>query len=432
MGVESLRDRALSLLDSNSAAVGMDFTPAAPKHYKHAIHLWDTGYIGATRAEKGDPDGARRDIETLLATQNPETGFIPNMTFLGKGRRLDPERLLVFGPNSVSSDYSQPPNLAMAALRTFHSFRKQGRNEEADSFVNRNYNSLTAFYRYFRERQTDSIKSPLVYLIDPSESGRDSDRIFDHKKPHRIPYGRTPKALDPVMRKINGALDYLDHLQIGVRRRLGKPDFAVADVMFNCIYSQNLLDMGRIAKMLGKEEDAQDFRLRSEEVEREVLTTMWDDQDGAFYARDINHGPIRKISVTSLFPLTLECPMPFQVEKLINMLEDPDLFGTPFPIPSQPANCRDYDPGGSEPRLWRGPVWINTNWHIVKGLEKQAERFLNSHGHLSEKAREKALHIGRKTKELIEKSGYREFYDPRTGKGLRVKDFAWSTLADTL
>lgn len=432
MAIGALRDRSLQLLNSNRAALGREFTPAAPRHYSHALHLWDNGYICWVRAEKKDPDGARKELEVLLSTQDPETGFIPNMTFLGRGRGLDPEKLIVFGLNAKSSDYSQPPNLAMAALATFQSFLQQRRHEEANDFLNRNYSSLVAFYRYFTERQRDIIESPLIYLRDPSESGRDSDRIFDHKKPLRVPYERIPKAFDPFMRRANGGLDYFSALWIGAKRRLGKSDFTVTDVMFNCIYSQNLLDMARIAKIVENQNDAEEFDMRAMSVEEEVIEAMWDSKDFAFYASDLISGPIKKISITSLFPLILERPMPEQVDKMIEMLEDPDLFATAFPVPTQPVNSRDYDPAGKEPRLWRGPVWINTNFHLVKGLEKQAARFENTFADLSQRARKKAEHIATKTKELIEKSGYWEFYDPRTGKGLRIKDFAWSTLADTL
>ena len=55
------------------------------------------------------------------------------------------------------------------------------------------------------------------------------------------------------------------------------------------------------------------------------------------------------------------------------------------------------------------------NWFLyhsfqANGFEKEAKRLLES------------------IKELIEKSGFREFYNPHTGKGYGAKDFTWSGL----
>jgi glycogen debranching enzyme len=82
------------------------------------------------------------------------------------------------------------------------------------------------------------------------------------------------------------------------------------------------------------------------------------------------------------------------------------------------ADERGYEPdGGHGPirRYWRGPTWINSAWMVWLGLrrlgyEQEAERLAD--GVIAAVARE----------------GLREYYDPRSGKGLGAKDFAWSAL----
>ena len=66
-------------------------------------------------------------------------------------------------------------------------------------------------------------------------------------------------------------------------------------------------------------------------------------------------------------------------------------------------------------RCWRGPSWINTVWLLAPalrrfGYEDEAERLLNS------------------CLELVERNGFREYYNPLTGDGLAARRFGWSTL----
>jgi neutral trehalase len=65
--------------------------------------------------------------------------------------------------------------------------------------------------------------------------------------------------------------------------------------------------------------------------------------------------------------------------------------------------------------LWRGPTWINTNWFIVKGLRK--------HGYERE-----ADKIVERMVEMVQREGFKEYYNPETGEGYRRENFGWSTL----
>lgn len=65
--------------------------------------------------------------------------------------------------------------------------------------------------------------------------------------------------------------------------------------------------------------------------------------------------------------------------------------------------------------IWRGPTWILYNWFMHKYLlendyKKEAHRLIES------------------IKQLIEMSGFREYYNPFTGEGHGARDFTWSGL----
>ena len=65
--------------------------------------------------------------------------------------------------------------------------------------------------------------------------------------------------------------------------------------------------------------------------------------------------------------------------------------------------------------VWRGPIWMNTNWYSRRGLRRHGRADL-------------ARHIEDRSAALVEKSGFREYYDPLTGEGNGALDFSWTAL----
>ncbi|GAA4895872.1 hypothetical protein GCM10025789_11830 [Tessaracoccus lubricantis] len=73
------------------------------------------------------------------------------------------------------------------------------------------------------------------------------------------------------------------------------------------------------------------------------------------------------------------------------------------------------DPDFSETRMWRGPVWVNTNWLVAQGLRRQG-------------LIDKAERLERATLELVAAQGPNEYFRPDTGvKPPRATTvFGWS------
>ena len=65
-----------------------------------------------------------------------------------------------------------------------------------------------------------------------------------------------------------------------------------------------------------------------------------------------------------------------------------------------------------EKRYWRGPIWINCNWFIHKGLKNKDKFF-------SEK-------IKKQTIQILEKKGFFEYFSCKNGKPMGAKNFSWS------
>src|SRR5439155_9395434 len=116
------------------------------------------------------------------------------------------------------------------------------------------------------------------------------------------------------------------------------------------------------------------------------------------------------------FPLILEDLDPRKAKRLVDehLLNEKE-FWLPYPIPSVAASERAFDPGWRAKTTWRGPTWMNVNWYLYWGLRAHGRGDI-------------ASHIVERSIAMIERSGVREFYDPRTGEGEGARDFGWTTL----
>ena len=148
-----------------------------------------------------------------------------------------------------------------------------------------------------------------------------------------------------------------------------------------------------------------------------LVAKCWDEEYGAFFdLSGVAEKPVKVVTISSLMPLILEdLPRPY-VERLVNdWVTNPDHFWLPYPLPSVPASDPKFMPGPPGGFIWRGPTWLNTNWFLSHALRR--------HGYT-----EIADTIVAKSHECVEKSGYREYYEPYTAEGLGAPNFGWSTL----
>lgn len=237
---------------------------------------------------------------------------------------------------------------------------------------------------------------------------------------------------------INFALDIASIATLNAKQRLvgwdpekARKNFWVVDVMFNALYAHNLSHLADIAGLLGKEEDQKKYQRTADTLGEEIATILWNENDQMFYAHN-DEGPITKVSVSNLFPIILPQTKKDQVEHILELLESSDYFDAEFPIPTIPRSHQNYDPAYSEKRIWRGPTWVNMNFHIAEGLAMQAERFRDTDPELAKKLLKRKENIVKKTIEMVDREGYYEFYNPETGEGLRITPFGWSALADVM
>ena len=141
-----------------------------------------------------------------------------------------------------------------------------------------------------------------------------------------------------------------------------------------------------------------------------ALEDSWDEEKGLFKTY-IEEGFNEAKTILTLLPLLTDLSNQ-RLESLMVMLGDSAQFGGELMIPTVSRSDNKYSPT----RMWRGPIWANTNLLVIEGIAARGKEV---------QARELAL----KTLKLIEQNGGSfEYYNSETGKPSEssVACFSWT------
>ncbi|MEM4248254.1 MAG: trehalase family glycosidase [Candidatus Nanoarchaeia archaeon] len=125
--------------------------------------------------------------------------------------------------------------------------------------------------------------------------------------------------------------------------------------------------LATMAKYLGKEEDAENWKLKYNETAEAANQILWSDKL-KFYCTWLNNGEHNpnKI-VTGFWPLWAGIVSPERVEYLASHLKNPSEFWRHHPVPSLSADSPQYVPQGD---YWRGSTWAPTNYAVSQGFQR--------------------------------------------------------------
>ena len=351
------------------------YTEPSPGRYPWQWY-WDSCFA-AIVWRRFEPARARLELESLLAAQRPD-GFVGHTIFWRS--HVSGPRLLFYNVRdrrARETETIQPPLLAWAWRIAVGDPKEEPRIARHVEWLRRN-----------RDLEGDG----LLWIVQPDESGLDASPKFEEVWGWRA----NGRIGFPLLVHRNRGFDW------NARRLRDAGHPVLCEVLVNTLWSLSLQALGRPSATPA------------------LVDRLWDERRGLFLD-EAQPGGVRPQALTwaSLAPLALpdlpeEIGHRLVLEHLLNERE----FLTPVAPPSVAIGERGYEPdGGRGPirRYWRGPTWINSTWLVWLGLrrlgyEQEAQRL--AAGVIAAAARE----------------GLREYYDPRNGKGLGAKDFAWSAL----
>ncbi|WP_197527263.1 MGH1-like glycoside hydrolase domain-containing protein [Pirellulimonas nuda] len=297
----------------------------------------------------------------------------------------------------VSSKYTQPPLLAWSLLRCCPLGDAEGL-----AVLSRAYPHLRDYNEWLNgNRRT---QHGLYAWAHPYESGIDNSPRFSSR----------------------------DESAFVDTRSMESPDFSAYMVLQN-------ESLAEIARRVDDLQAAARFSEQAEEIRDAMNALLWSDEDGLYYDRDVASGKLlRHKTIAALLPLWAGVPDDERAGRLIEHAVDPRSFGTPIPLPSVARDSPDFVLD-----MWRGPVWINTAFAVIQGLERYGR--LEEAGELSARLCEGVYRTFANERRVF------EFYDPERfdicrlhrKQGNRWKQFTlggkpvsefvgWSGLVNTL
>jgi glycogen debranching enzyme len=202
--------------------------------------------------------------------------------------------------------------------------------------------------------------------------------------------------------------------------RVFRGDAHQESVLVNAIYGRALHALARLARSAGDEAVAATAEERAARVVEALVAKSWDPATGLFHDLCGNGEARTQVrTVSALTPLALPGLPDEHVERLVANLTDPRRFWPAYPVPSvaldEPTFSRDSRLWGLR-LIWRGPLSLNTNWLLAHGLAERGYDDL-------------ARALGDRSRELAERHGFNEFYDPLDGTPVGEPAFGWATLA---
>ena len=230
-----------------------------------------------------------------------------------------------------------------------------------------------------------------------------------------------------------------------------RPDASSGSIFLNCLMYKELQAMDYLAQCLSLNEIASFYNKEAQELLENIREHCWDPRDGFYYSVDLNLRPLEKPDIDSMEagklylhtgqPRSYHCLIQrFSVwsgfmalwsgaaskEQAALMVErhfhDSTSFNSASGIRSLSPLEKMYDTRGSgNPSSWLGPVWINVNYLVFRGLVNYG--YEDEARELAEKT---ILLLGRD----IERFGaMHEYYLPENGEPVLNRGFQnWNFL----
>ena len=407
------------------------YTQPAHGLYPHQW-LWDSCFV-AIGLRHLDIERAKSELLSLLRGQW-SNGMMPNIIFRDDpkyrtDRNIWRSWINPFAPDGITTTgITQPPMLAEAVVRVGAKMEWPERRIWYAAM----YPALVKYHEWlYTER--DPHHEGLTLQIHPWETGLDNtppwiSEMRDHQLPFwitAIKVTRFDKIVNIFRRDTQSVpmderFSTIEALTLfDIQRRLRRKAYdinkildhsllTIEDLAFNSIFIRANSHLEAIAASL-RHELPKDLAKNMAQTEK-ALEELWDPYSSQYYSRDfVTHRLLKTPTIATLLPLYAGSITKERAAQLVRLLENEQIFGPAFPIPSVPVNSFWHNP-----RLyWQGPSWVNMNWLIIDGLKRYGYK-------------DHAAALTESTLEMVAKAGSYEYFDPRDGSGAGAANFSWT------
>ncbi|MGS0525221.1 MGH1-like glycoside hydrolase domain-containing protein [Zobellia nedashkovskayae] len=300
--------------------------------------------------------------------------------------------------------------------------------EDMLNFIKGQIDKVYDNHVYFYENRNPQNEG-LVYIYHNWESGTDNspvwDDIWDTMNPPEYTFERKDTThVDASQRPSKREYDHYLYI-IDVAKQNNYDDakiaelspFLVQDPLFNAMLIKSNKALMELYELFGGNEDKIAYLRKNQERSITAFNQkLWDTELGAYVHYDMrNDKPIRHVSSSSFSPLFAGIPSKERAEVLVNTMMD--RFGG-----DDKYLCASFDPTDNRfnpKKYWRGPVWINMNWMLYRGLKEYGYK-------------EIAARVKNDSIELVERDGFFEYFDCRKDTGEEIRkgyggdNFSWT------
>jgi neutral trehalase len=406
----SLHDGALAVLEQNHRD---GYTVPALGLYPYQW-CWDSGPIALGWAAAGRWDAAWSELDRLMSAQWP-SGMVPHIVFWESSPDYfpGPDVWATFA-DPPSTGITQPPLPITAAARLYADDPDRDR---ATTQLRELWPRLVAWLEWIERARTGPHGACVV--VHPWESGMDNSPRWDaalgnvpeatHRHLERRDVATVAADQRPTNTEYRRFLGIVERLRAAgwdTEHQIDDSPFAVEDIAFTAITARAAEDLVGAGAAAGHETATVE---RIAASARAGIDALWDDTTGWFRSFDVKTSePVATLTAGGLLAWWGHVATPEQTARLLARL-DAWARVIPFAVASSDPTDATFEPE----RYWRGPVWVLLNWMVADGIVWAGQL-------------ERGEHLRITTRELVERSGFCEYYDPRTGAGIGGQGFSWT------
>ncbi|HTY59081.1 MAG TPA: trehalase family glycosidase [Bacteroidota bacterium] len=214
---------------------------------------------------------------------------------------------------------------------------------------------------------------------------------------------------------------------VAVWDKVGWPsNFESVDL--NAMLVSEAKSLTAMAMTLGKKSEAGGWEKEVQERSARINALMWDSTTGFYYNVDRKThtftsktpGDLKRQEIIGFLPLWAGIATKEQAARLVEKLKDTSKFWRQYGVPSLAADDPYYNPKG----YWNGPMWVQWNYLIVRGLLQYG---------YAEEARELTGRVARAMIAQLKKDhNFWEFYSPDEAWAGYHRTYIWAGIINRM